>query len=286
MNKNSIMMGKTILITGTSSGIGRATVKYFANKGWQVAATMRSPEKESELQKVENVKLYALDVVNPSSIEKAISTIIEDFGALDVVVNNAGYGAVGIFEKASSEQIQKQFDVNVFGVMNVTRAVLPYFRSQKRGLIINVTSMGGRLTFPLYSVYHGTKWAIEGWAEAMNFELRPFGIRMKNVEPGAIKTDFYDRSMDIFENSAITDYDAYQHSVLKNTNEAGASAPGPELVAETIYKAAVDEKSSLRYPAGAQAKVLLFLRRLLPVNWFNAIVRMTVEKGLTQEIIS
>lgn len=286
MNKNSIMMGKTILITGTSSGIGRATVKYFANKGWQVAATMRSPEKESELQKVENVKLYALDVVNPSSIEKAISTIIEDFGALDVVVNNAGYGAVGIFEKASSEQIQKQFDVNVFGVMNVTRAVLPYFRSQKRGLIINVTSMGGRLTFPLYSVYHGTKWAIEGWAEAMNFELRPFGIRMKNVEPGAIKTDFYDRSMDIFENSAITDYDAYQHSVLKNTNEAGASAPGPELVAETIYKAAVDEKSSLRYPAGAQAKVLLFLRRLLPVKWFNAIVRMTVEKGLTQEIIS
>lgn len=270
---------KTVLITGTSSGIGKATVKFFSEKGWNVAATMRTPSKETELNKLSNVKLYALDVTDDNSIQGAIDAAIKDFGGIDVIVNNAGYGAVGIFEKATKEQIQKQFDTNVFGVMNVTRQILPYFRKKQSGTIINVTSMGGRLTFPIYSVYHGTKWAVEGWAEALNFELRPFNIKVKNVEPGAIKTDFYERSMDLFKKDGLTDYDEYEQITYKNSQAAGETAPGPEVVAKTIFAAATDGSSKLRYPASAQSSALLFVRWLLPLNWFMGIVRMVVEKG-------
>lgn len=272
-------MKKTVLITGTSSGIGKETVKYFSENGWNVAATMRSPEKETELGKLPNVKLYKLDVTNDESIKGAIDAAINDFGAIDAIVNNAGYGAVGIFEKATKEQIQKQFDTNVFGVMNVTRQILPYFRKKKAGTIINVTSMGGRITFPIYSVYHGTKWAIEGWAEALQFELRPFNIKVKNVEPGAIKTDFYERSMDLFKKEGLTDYDSYEQITYQNSQKAGEDAPLPIIVAKTIFKAANDDNFKLRYPASAQSSMLLFVRWLLPLNWFMDIVRSVVEKG-------
>lgn len=188
---------KTILITGSSSGIGRATALYFATKGWNVAATMRSPQREFELAKLPNVKVYPLDVTRPETIKEAVAAAISDFGGIDVVVNNAGYGGVGIFEAASQEQIERQFGTNVFGVMNVIREILPHFRERKGGTIINVTSVGGIITFPIYSVYHATKWAVEGFAESLQYELKPFNIKVKNIEPGAIKTDFYDRSQDL-----------------------------------------------------------------------------------------
>ncbi|MGL4597722.1 MAG: SDR family oxidoreductase [Bacteroidia bacterium] len=270
---------KTVLITGTSSGIGRATVQYFSANGWNVAATMRSPEKETELGKLPNVKLYKLDVMDSASIESAIESAMRDFGNLDVVVNNAGYGAVGIFEAASDEQIRRQFDTNVFGVMNVTRAILPHFREKRNGTIVNVTSMGGLITFPIYSVYHGTKWAVEGFAEALQFELRPFNIRIKNVEPGAIKTDFYDRSMDLFKKEGLTAYDKYEQVVYANTQKAGEDAPGPEVVAKKIFKAANDTNFKLRYPVGGTAPALLAMRRFIPLSWFMGIVRSVVEKG-------
>ncbi len=270
---------QTVLITGTSSGIGRATVKYFSEKGWNVAATMRSPEKENELGKLPNVKLYKLDVLDSASIESAIQATIRDFGGLDVVVNNAGYGAVGIFEAATDTQIRRQFDTNVFGVMNVIRAILPHFREKRNGTIVNVTSMGGLITFPLYSVYHGTKWAVEGFAEALQFELRQFNIRVKNVEPGAIKTDFYERSMDLFKKDGLTAYDNYQNIVYSKTQQVGETASGPEVVAKKIFKAATDTNYKLRYPVGGNAPVFLALRRLLPLNWFHGIVRSVLEKG-------
>jgi len=272
-------MKKTVLITGTSSGIGRSTALYFASKGWNVAATMRTPEKEKELSKVDGIKLFKLDVTDPASIQSAIEESISVFGGIDVVVNNAGYGGVGVFEAASQEQIQRQFDTNVFGVMNVTRAILPYFRQKKSGTIINVTSVGGLITFPIYSVYHSTKWAVEGFAEALQYELRPFNIKIKNIEPGAIKTDFYDRSQDLFKKEGLTDYDNYAKVAFENTQNAGVNAPGPEVVAKKIYKAALDRSFRLRYPAGPQAPALLFLRRLLPLSWFRGIVKLVVERG-------
>ena len=272
-------MKKTVLITGTSSGIGKSTALYFASKGWNVAATMRTPEKEKELSKVDGIKLFKLDVTDPVSIQSAIEESISVFGGIDVVVNNAGYGGVGVFEAASQEQIQRQFNTNVFGVMNVTRAILPYFRQKKSGTIINVTSVGGLITFPIYSVYHSTKWAVEGFAEALQYELRPFNIKIKNIEPGAIKTDFYDRSQDLFKKEGLTDYDNYAKVAFENTQNAGVNAPGPDVVAKKIYKAALDRSFRLRYPAGPQAPALLFLRRLLPLSWFRGIVKLVVERG-------
>jgi short-subunit dehydrogenase len=273
-------MRKTILITGSSTGIGKATVDFFVAQGWNVAATMRSPEKAQGFAQHNHLKLYALDVTDTNSIRKTIEKVIQDFGNIDVIVNNAGYGAVGIFEKASPEEIQKQFDTNVFGVMNVIREILPYFRERKKGTIVNVTSMGGLITFPLYSVYHGTKWALEGFGEALQYELKPFNIKVKNVEPGAIKTDFYSRSMNIFSNSAIKDYDHYEQVVFSNTQSVEKNAPGPEVVARKIFKAANANNFRLRYAVGGQGPILLLIRKMVPLSWFNGLVRMVTEKGL------
>lgn len=168
---------KTVLITGTSSGIGREAVKYFQARGWNVAATMRKPENEKEFVKLKNVHCLRLDVEDEKSISRAIKETVKKFGAIDVLVNNAGYSVWGPFEAVSTEKIQHQFDVNVFGVMNVTRGILPYFREQKKGTIINVASMAGHASFPFYSLYHATKWAIEGFSESLAFELRPLNIR-------------------------------------------------------------------------------------------------------------
>jgi NAD(P)-dependent dehydrogenase (short-subunit alcohol dehydrogenase family) len=273
-------MTKTVLITGSSTGIGKAAVDYFVSKGWNVAATMRSPEKAQGFTKADNLKLYALDVTDTDSIRKAIDQTMIDFGHIDVIVNNAGYGAVGIFEKSTPEEIQKQFDTNVFGVMNVIREILPYFRKKKNGTIINITSMGGLITFPLYSLYHGTKWALEGFGESLQFELRPFNIKVKNVEPGAIKTDFYTRSMNIFKNPAINDYDQYEKVVFENTQSAEKNAPGPEVVAKKIFQAANDSSFRIRYAVGGQGPLLLLMRKILPLGWFMGIVRMATEKGM------
>lgn len=274
---------KTVLITGSSTGIGKATADYFASKGWNVAATMRTPEKATGFAKSDHLRLYALDVTNVESIKKAVDLVIQDFGNIDVVVNNAGYGAVGIFEKASKEEIQKQFDTNVFGVMNVIRELLPYFRQMNDGTIINVTSMGGLITFPLYSLYHGTKWALEGFAESLQYELRQFNIKIKNVEPGAIKTDFYTRSMNVFSNPDVKDYDRFEKVVFNNTLKAETNAPGPLVVAKTIFRAANSTSFRLRYPVGGQGPMLLVIRRILPLSWFRGIVRLATEKGLKKQ---
>ncbi|WP_375448168.1 SDR family oxidoreductase [uncultured Fibrella sp.] len=273
-------MNKTVLITGTSSGIGKAAVTYFSQQGWNVAATMRSPEKETLLGTLPNVKLFRLDVLDADSIRQAIADTITAFGSIDAIINNAGYGAVGAFEAATPEQVQRQFDTNVFGVMNVIREILPYFRERRSGTILTVTSMGGLITFPIYSIYHGTKWAVEGFTEALSFELKPFNIRVKNIEPGAIKTDFYDRSQDTLQKPGLTAYDEYVKITFANSQKAGADAPGPEVVAKTLFEAATDTSDRLRYVSGgASVSFLLFIRRLIPLNWFRGLVKSVVEKG-------
>src|SRR5215216_677679 len=184
-------MSKTILITGASTGIGKATALLFQQRGWKVAATMRSPEKADDLKGLNNLACIRLDVTDISSIRQAITDVISQFGSIDAVVNNAGYGMVGPFEASTVEQVERQFATNVFGLMNVTRELLPHFRARGAGTFINISSMGGRITFPLYSVYHATKWAVEGFSESLQFELRQLNIKVKIVEPGPIKTDFY-----------------------------------------------------------------------------------------------
>jgi NAD(P)-dependent dehydrogenase (short-subunit alcohol dehydrogenase family) len=278
-------MANTVFITGTSSGIGRATVQHFSRMGWNVAATMRTPEKDTALQRLPGVRLFRLDVLDEKSIELAMQDAIQAFGGIDVVVNNAGYSAVGPFEAATKEQVQKQFDTNVFGVMNVTRAVLPHFRQKRGGVVINITSMGGRITFPVYSIYHATKWAIEGFAESLQYELKPFKIRIKNVEPGAIKTDFYNRSQDLLQKEGLHDYDAYVNATLSNVQEASRTAPGPEVVAQTIYKAATDTSYRLRYVSGnLQTKMVMLLHNILPLSWFRGLIAGIMEKGYRPQV--
>lgn len=272
------MMKQTIVITGASSGIGRATAELFSKRGWNVAATMRTPE-QSDLGKLDGVRLYPLDVTDEVGIHRTIDQIVEDFGRIDVLLNNAGYGAVGIFEEASPEQIQQQFDTNVFGVMNVIRATLPHLRKQKSGRILTVSSVGGQITFPIYSLYHSSKWAIEGFIESLHYELAPFNIRMKLIEPGPIKTDFYGRSQDLVRANEIEAYARYTEIALHNTNAAGANAQGPEVVAATIWRAATDRSKKLRYATGRNAGLLIALKRFLPNRLFFALVRQVVERG-------
>jgi NADP-dependent 3-hydroxy acid dehydrogenase YdfG len=269
-------MKKTIFITGASTGIGKETAIYFATQGWNVAATMRTPHKGADLLVYPNLKVFALDVMDESNIAKAIQNTMEAFGDIDVVFNNAGYALVGAFEAMTSEQIKKQFDTNVFGTMNVTRAILPYFRSKKAGTIITTSSMGGIITFPLYSVYHATKWALEGFFESLQFELRAFNIKIKNIEPGAIKTDF--------ENSlqfvTMPGYENYAPKVHQNMLNTYKTAPTADVVVQKVWKAANDNSSQLRYPVGGMGPFLLILRKFLPLSWFLGMVRSQTEKGI------
>jgi len=272
-------MSKTILITGSSTGIGRATALYFQKRGWNVAATMRTPSKETELPRLANVICPALDVTSEESIQAAMTATIERFGKIDVLVNNAGYGLTGPFEGTTEEQIKKQFETNVFGLMRVTRLILPHFREQRSGTIINISSMGGRLVFPYYSLYHGTKWAVEGFTESLRFELEPLGIRLKIIEPGAIKTDFYERSRDSSLLSAPREYHELAQIGFKNMDQIGEEGAQPEAVAAMVYKAANDSSLKIRYPIGKGAGALLLLRRFLPDGVFAKIVKQTVFKA-------
>lgn len=262
-------MSQTILITGCSSGIGRSTANLFASKNWNVIATMRCPEKETELNTLLNVLLQKLDVTDTVSIQNAIKAGIEKFGRIDVIVNNAGFAVGGPFETATGDQIQKQFETNVFGLMNCTREILPHFRSNQSGVIVNIASMGGRVSFPYFSLYHSTKWAVDGLSESLQYEMKNFGIKVKIIEPGAIKTDFYGRSQTLSLDFDKTDETtmAYKdkYSKIKALfDKAGTGGSNPELVAQTIYRAVNDGSNKLRYTVGTDVKLVLFLKWLLP----------------------
>ena len=187
---------KTIVITGASSGIGKATAQLFLDKGWNVVATMRDPAAEKDLKEEARLKLVVLDVQDPASPKAAVAEAIKAFGRIDAWLNNAGYGAFGPVEAGSPEQIRRQFDVNVFGLIACVQAVAPHFRANKAGVLINVSSVGGIMTIPAYSVYNASKFAVEGLSEGLWYELGTFGIKVKVIEPGAIKTEFGGRSMD------------------------------------------------------------------------------------------
>ena len=271
-------MKKTILITGASTGIGKATAKFFQEKGWNVIATMRTPEKEEELTKLENVLVSKLDVQDSESINNSISDGIEKFGKIDVVLNNAGYGMMGTFESANKERVDRQFGVNVIGLFDVTRAILPHFRANKSGMFINVSSVGGRITFPLISLYHSTKWAVEGFSESLKYELASIGVGVKIVEPGAIATDFGGRSLDFQHNESLAEYNEYVGNIMGNFEkmmnpEAMSSA---ELVAEVIFEAATDGRDKLRYHAGADAEQFLAARQQMNDEQFFGMMKQNL----------
>jgi NAD(P)-dependent dehydrogenase (short-subunit alcohol dehydrogenase family) len=252
---------KTIVLTGASSGIGKATAKLFFDKGWNVVATMRNPAAETDLRETDMLKLVALDVQNPASPPAAVAAALDAFGKIDVWLNNAGYGATGPVEAGSRDQIQRQFDVNFFGLIECVKAIAPHFRGRKAGVLINVSSIGGLMTIPSYGVYNASKFAVEGLSEGLWYELGTFGVKVKLIEPGAIKTDFGGRSMDAWDVSALPDYAPFVAKVKAARAEFVKKSSTPELVAGVIYEAATDPSDTLRYLAGPDAKRFWPVRR-------------------------
>lgn len=243
-------MTQTILITGASSGFGRETAILFQQKGWNVIATMRSPEKETELNELSNVLVTRLDVTDKQSMEDAVKQGTEKFGNIDVLLNNAGFAVMGAMETTTEESIRKEFDVNVFGLINVTKAVLPVMRANKAGIIINLSSVFGVAASPFFPIYNASKFAVEGLTESLQFELRPLGINLKIVEPGGYNTNFSTTSIDVADSGNIHDYSEIFTKFTNGVNSVPFSDNISE-VAEKIYEAATDNSDRLRYPIGA-----------------------------------
>jgi len=250
-------MQKTVFITGASSGIGKATAKRFKAEGWNVVATMRNVEDGLEL-KGDNVLVSKLDLLDSETIQSSVSQAIETFGKVDVLINNAGYGAYGPLEATPMSVLKRQFDVNLFGLVETIKEVLPYMRKNKSGTIVNVSSIGGRMAFPFGSLYHGSKWAVEGLSEALHFEVRLFGGRVKIVEPGGVNTDFGGRSFVFSNDESLEEYQPLVQAfteAMANMDTSGNQ--NPEDVAEIIWEASTDGTDTLRYVSGEGAKKTL-----------------------------
>jgi NAD(P)-dependent dehydrogenase (short-subunit alcohol dehydrogenase family) len=256
-------MTKTVLITGCSSGFGAAAACLFADNGWNVIATMRNPTDACD--EYPNVFVTKLDVQNRDTIRSAVAEGIARFGKIDVVINNAGYGLFGVFEGTPREKVMDQFEVNVFGVMDVVRETLPHFRANRSGLYVNVSSGAGVFGLPMISLYNASKFALEGFSESLSYELADLGIGVKIVEPGGVlETKFGQRSGQEF--SSITtpsDYDPFitgAAAIFDQLRQNRGLATSEE-VAEVIYNATTDGTDQLRYVATDDIKPFVEKRR-------------------------
>jgi len=265
---------KTILITGAANGIGKATSILFAQKGWHVVATMRNEKQLSTFSEYQNITTYLLDVKDNESVKTSIKTIIQDATKIDVIVNNAGIYDTNPLEATPEQTIHNIIETNIKGVLWTTQAILEHFRANKAGVIINISSLAGRVTLPFQSVYHTSKWAVEGLSESLYYELKPLNIKVKVIEPGVIKSNLYHSVSDFnFEDYPIeyqTDFKKWHSYVMQNV-ENGYS---PELEAKTIFKAANSKSWKLRYTTDFMTKTLFALRAIFPLSVFQKIVKM------------
>lgn len=262
-------MRKTIFITGASTGLGKATAKLFQSEGWNVIATMRNPGKETELGQLENVTLLPLDVTDPEQISSTVKKAI-GLHNIDVVFNNAGYGLLGALEALTDDQILRQVNTNLLGVIRVTQAFIPHMREKKSGVFVSTTSMGGFLGFPMHSIYHATKFGVEGWSESMSFELALHNISIKTIAPGGIATDFLGRSL---ETSSHESYKDLEDKLFNTTKAMMDAAASPEQIAAIVYEAATDGKDQIRYVAGEDSKTMYARRQELGNEEFRKEVR-------------
>lgn len=260
---------KTVFITGASAGIGLATALHFQQQGWNVVATMRNPDAGKDLLALENLLVLKLDVTDPKSIDAAVASTIARFGSMDVLVNNAGYGVCGVLEVTPIEAMRRQFETNVIGLLAMTKAVIPTFRKQHSGVIVNISSIGGRLTLPLSPLYSGTKFAVEGISESLAYEMSAIGVRVKVVEPGMIATNFRN-ALEFHNEPSISEYQPVIDGLWNGVGGMVANAAGPELVAKVIYTAATDGTAQLRYTAGEDARQLAAQRASEDDNTFFA----------------
>lgn len=262
------MTSKIALVTGASSGIGAITAHYLANAGYTVYGTSRRGDQIAE----QAFKMIALDVTRDDSVENAVNEVLRQHGRIDLLVNNAGFGvAPAGAEESSIEQAQAIFDTNFFGIVRMTRAVVPHMRQQKSGRIINIGSVLGFLPMPYMALYAATKHAVAGYSESLDHELRTWGIRVSVVEPAYTKTQFEANLLE--PDSKLDEYDAIRLAIKNRLNEVINNADQPSVVAETIVKVALSEQPQLRYTAGKLAARLKLFRRFAPAKLMDAGVR-------------
>ncbi len=243
---------RTWFITGSSTGLGRALAEVLLEKGYRVAATARDPSALSALKAAYEDHLLCpqLDVTNPEQVREAVAKTISQFGQIDVLVNNAGYGLIGAVEEVTDEEIRQQFDTNFFGALDVTRAILPHFRSRKIGHIVNISSIGGFRAIAGAAIYNATKFALEALSEALAREVAPLGIRVVLVEPGPFRTDFGGRSI-IDTKSRMPEYTATAGKMREYYQAAhGKQVGDPRKAAEAIIQAVESKEDFLRLPLG------------------------------------
>lgn len=273
-------MASTVLITGCSSGFGAASARAFSRKGWNVIATARRPEDAQTLEGERNLLVTRLDVQDRSSIQDAIAAGIQRFGRIDALVNNAGFGLFGLFEATPREKVQEQFDVNLFGMMDVTRALLPHFRENREGAIVNVSSGAGVFALPMISLYCASKFALEGFSESLAYELAGLGIRVKIVEPGGVtSTRFGERSAsEAGAAVAIADYQPFLDSAnaLFDRLRQSRGRATQEEVAEVIVAATQDRSNRLRYVATEDIKPMVAARRETSEEDYHAFMRRSL----------
>lgn len=258
---------RTIFIVGSSSGIGKATAKLFAEKGWMVIATMRMPEKETELTSYPNVHLFPLDVTNPEQIESTVSSVLKEYD-VDVLFNNAGYGMKTRFEDMTEEAMQRSLNTNLLGMVRVTQKFIPYFKAKKSGLILTTTSLAGEMGLVLDGIYAADKWAVTGLCEMLYHELYPFGIQVKTIVPGVVKTGF---KMELSEMPGYEDLIRKQAELLMPSME---SMETPEEVAQDIYTAVTDgDADRMCYVTGAITQTLYTKRQKLGDEGFRKYMR-------------
>jgi len=271
------MASKAVLITGCSSGIGHATAELLAKEGWKVYATARRPESIEDLKSA-GCETLALDVTDERSMSAAVEVVTEAEGAVGVLINNAGYSQSGAVETVPLDQIRRQFETNVFGLVRMCQLVLPGMRRQHWGRIVNIGSMGGRLTFPGGGVYHATKYAVEALSDALRFEVRGFGVDVILIEPGLIVTGFGDAATATVVPDADGPYARFNKAVAKLTTEAYKGpmvklGGGPEVVARTIARALGSGRPKSRYPVTPSARLMITQRRLMPDQLWDLVMR-------------
>jgi short-subunit dehydrogenase len=272
---------KVAVVTGSSTGIGFETSITLARNGFHTYATMRKLEGEktkplTEVAKNENLQSQAieLDVDNDKSVADVINTIVEERKRIDVLVNNAGYGLGGALEDSSMDEIKAQFETNFFGAVRATKAVLPVMRRQGEGKIVNITSMGGRIAIPLSSSYHGSKFALEGLSESIQYELEPFGIKVILIEPGAVGSNFW-KNIKIAKSSSDSNspYSQFGNRILKAYKETEQNTISPSVVANTILDAVTSNNPQLRYVVGEDAAKTLEARKNMPDREFGDLIK-------------
>jgi NAD(P)-dependent dehydrogenase (short-subunit alcohol dehydrogenase family) len=250
---------KVVLITGASSGVGHSTARLLSQRGYKVFGTSRNPASAEPLPTVEMV---ALDVRADDAVAACVNAVLSRAGRLDVLINNAGYELAGASEELSLEEAQAQFETNFFGVVRMVKAVLPFMRQQTHGQIINVSSLAGLTAIPFLGLYSASKFALEGYTEALRHEVKPFNVRVSLIEPAFLKTPMMNNRQVAAER--MREYDLWRQRALNAIRAYEEKAPGPELVAETVLEIIAHERPRLRYVIGRQAKSITRLRRFLP----------------------